>query len=722
MNKVALLIGVSEYTISDFKPLPAPHKDVEALREILQDPQLGGFEKTNIKILKDPNAQEMRSSIEELFDGKRRDDLLLLYFSGHGVVRSDGAFYLAPCNARKNRLNSTGVGADYIHKIMGGCRSRKQVIILDCCFSGAFAEGLFAKGEDINLSKQLSGQGRAVLTSSSSSEYSLNQKDIELSTYTQCLVDGISTGEADLSNKGEISAEDLHAYISLKIREVAPEMTPKFYPTQEGYRIRISGVPVNNPEQVYRRKAESLVDPFRIPFLGFRIPIYDIFTIDSVGQKILEGKRKELGISDITATAIRNDAIRERYEYSANLRKYSRQYAGALRRSNPITARERSKLASFQRVARLKHIDVENIENGKGTGFKYNNSSKISVPLRIISLGSLLSLTLVFSIVYGKRIFEHISDSDLETKARSSSNSREFRSDITPSLSEENSTENLITPSYTNDRFDLFLSQAKEKIKEKEYRRSVWILEEALEIQPDSAEAHFWLGKAHFKEGRQAFSEPGESGNNSDQSSQNSFREAIRHYSEALDYKYVNLKEIFSDRGEAYWRLEEYQNAIEDLTLAISRYSYLSSDTDSFSDAGLYNLRGLSYHGKGDFKRAVEDYKQAIDFSESGSSEISQISTVYYNLSLSYLNLGEYELALQSCSSALDKFDANSSSSEISKDQIYEFRADLRARTELEDIPGAIEDLRKARTLNFDIGNVNEAKRISDKITALENQ
>ena len=47
-----------------------------------------------------------------------------------------------------------------------------------CCFSGAFAEGLSAKDDGtVDLRSQLGGEGRAVLTSSNSIQYSFEQEE-----------------------------------------------------------------------------------------------------------------------------------------------------------------------------------------------------------------------------------------------------------------------------------------------------------------------------------------------------------------------------------------------------------------------------------------------------------------------------------------------------------------------------------------------------------------
>jgi len=40
------------------------------------------------------------------------------------------------------------------------CRARRQVVILDCCFSGAFASGAKGADDDLSLAERFSGGGR----------------------------------------------------------------------------------------------------------------------------------------------------------------------------------------------------------------------------------------------------------------------------------------------------------------------------------------------------------------------------------------------------------------------------------------------------------------------------------------------------------------------------------------------------------------------------------
>ena len=103
----------------------------------------------------------------------------------------------------------------------------------------AFAEGMAAKDDGALHLEDFGGEGRAVLTSSASIETSSAPEAGEgLSVYTRFLVEGIRTGAADRQQRGFVDAEDLHLYVSRRVAEAAPAMTPQFFPTRSGHRIR----------------------------------------------------------------------------------------------------------------------------------------------------------------------------------------------------------------------------------------------------------------------------------------------------------------------------------------------------------------------------------------------------------------------------------------------------------------------------------------------------
>ncbi|MEO0408650.1 MAG: SUMF1/EgtB/PvdO family nonheme iron enzyme, partial [Cyanobacteria bacterium P01_A01_bin.135] len=235
-----------------------PVKDVVALQHVLEDQELGGFE---VATLENPNPTEMRLAIERLFASATKADLILLFFSGHGVTDDSQRLYLTTRLSLRASFRSTAVDARFIQDLSDTTYAKRQVIILDCCYSGAFAEGWQRKGDiQLNLKRELGKEGRVVLTSSSSTQVSFQQEDGELSLYTQYLVEGIETGAADSDKDGVIRVRELHEYARRKVQEVKPKLKPDIIVAgDEGYDIVLSRARRDRLQE-FRLLVEKYVD------------------------------------------------------------------------------------------------------------------------------------------------------------------------------------------------------------------------------------------------------------------------------------------------------------------------------------------------------------------------------------------------------------------------------------------------------------------------------
>lgn len=111
---------------------------------------------------------------------------------------------------------------------MGKSRSRRQVLILDTCFSGAVGSDLLSKGNDeMQLLDELSGQGRHIMAASSSVQLARQDEGQVYSLFTRFLVEGIETGQADKDEDGLISVKELFDYTSEKVADVSKgQQTP----------------------------------------------------------------------------------------------------------------------------------------------------------------------------------------------------------------------------------------------------------------------------------------------------------------------------------------------------------------------------------------------------------------------------------------------------------------------------------------------------------------
>lgn len=228
--RAALVIAVDSYLDEGLRQLRAPAADASTFGAVLGDPELGGFEVTS---LLNGTAHEVRLAVVEFLADRHPDDVALVYLSCHGLVDARRRLYFAARDTLKDRLSATGVESHWLLDQLEECRARRQIVILDCCFSGAFARGTKGDG-DLGLGERFLGQGRGrvVLTASRGTEYSFEGSPIPGSAvpgsvFTNALVTGIRTGEADADGDGFISVDDAYAYAFDEMRVSGAEQTPQ---------------------------------------------------------------------------------------------------------------------------------------------------------------------------------------------------------------------------------------------------------------------------------------------------------------------------------------------------------------------------------------------------------------------------------------------------------------------------------------------------------------
>jgi uncharacterized caspase-like protein len=267
-TRSALIVANYSFADPGLRRLRAPAEDAEALAEVLQDPAIGDFE---VHTVLDRPAHEVDRAVEAFFNDRSPDDLLLMHFSGHGVKDENGDLYFAAADTDLSLLGATAVSADFVNRLMSRTRSRRVVLLLDCCYAGAFERGLAARGDtELHLGERLGGRGRAVITASTAMEYAFEgtelteTADSRPSVFTSAVVDALRSGEADTDQDGLIGLDELYDYVYDKVRSVTPSMTPSkwaFGFQGELYLARRSQ-PVTTPSPLPAELEEALASPF----------------------------------------------------------------------------------------------------------------------------------------------------------------------------------------------------------------------------------------------------------------------------------------------------------------------------------------------------------------------------------------------------------------------------------------------------------------------------
>lgn len=278
-QKYALLIGNNEFDDPNLSRLLAPPLDIQVLGELLDKPEIGGFTEV-VTLLNKPYAV-VRKAIARFFAQRKRNDLLLLYFSGHGILDENGLLHLAVQDTERDLLNATAIEASFITSIMDHSLSNRQVLVLDCCQSGAFGRSKSVIGTSVGTASafQGTGYGRVVLTATDATQFAWDGETLigeaQNSVFTHFLIQGLETGEADTDADGLITLDELYEYVYEKTLAETPRQTPAKW----SYKVQGNIVLAQNPHPVVK------VAP---------LPVDLVQAIDSPLAGVREGAIKDL--------------------------------------------------------------------------------------------------------------------------------------------------------------------------------------------------------------------------------------------------------------------------------------------------------------------------------------------------------------------------------------------------------------------------------------------
>ena len=247
-RRAALVVATARYEDQELAQLRSPVRDAHDLAAVLADPEIGGFTVTTVA--DQPEAQ-LRRQIAAFLAQRTAEQTVLVFLSCHGLQDRSGRLYFAASDTLKSQPRATALSSAHLLEELDDCRARQQILILDCCFSGAFDER--HKGT-VDLERHLAGhgRGRAVLTASRGFEYSYEGQSLGAepagSMFTTGLVHGLQTGAADADQDGYVSWDEAFAYADEHVRTAGAAQTPQRYEFGgEGHKIILARSPKGRP-------------------------------------------------------------------------------------------------------------------------------------------------------------------------------------------------------------------------------------------------------------------------------------------------------------------------------------------------------------------------------------------------------------------------------------------------------------------------------------------
>jgi hypothetical protein len=252
-QRYAVLIGNGLFSEDELylRHLRCPANDVDGLKSLLSTEQYGSYVITTII---DGTHDVGRRAIYECLTKAKADDLVLIYYSGHGKLDEEGNLYLVSKDTVIDALPPTSIPIEDVKKYTRETRASAVVVILDCCFSGAVKK--MFKGEVSDQAshaiRDLQGQGTFYLTASTDIQVAEEKEGDDYSLLTKYMIQGIREGTADSNDDGKISFQELCSFVQ---KSVAPEgkQRPKAWALDTAGEVIIAFT--GKPASDMRRKA-----------------------------------------------------------------------------------------------------------------------------------------------------------------------------------------------------------------------------------------------------------------------------------------------------------------------------------------------------------------------------------------------------------------------------------------------------------------------------------
>jgi Caspase domain len=133
----AVLIGTSRYQDTSLESLPGVANNLSDLAVALTAPQGAGLPASNCVVLRDPPAQAVVGD-HIAAAASEAEDVLLVYYSGHGLMSWDGnnELFLALRDTKAKQLRTSALRYGDLRQDILDSSARTKVLIMDCCFAG----------------------------------------------------------------------------------------------------------------------------------------------------------------------------------------------------------------------------------------------------------------------------------------------------------------------------------------------------------------------------------------------------------------------------------------------------------------------------------------------------------------------------------------------------------------------------------------------------------
>lgn len=187
-------------------------EDARRIARLLESPRCGFA----VHAVEDPRARgQVMDEVASVLERCSRSDTVIVYFSGHGVIKRGNLFLLLR-SSKDESFARTTLSARHLLDLLSECGARQKLFILDCCNAGTLASSTGLKGERVPAeSLGIEPENHYVLMASGHLEPARELEELKGSFLTSHICSALEERfvEADEDGDRTLSLDDLTRWL-----------------------------------------------------------------------------------------------------------------------------------------------------------------------------------------------------------------------------------------------------------------------------------------------------------------------------------------------------------------------------------------------------------------------------------------------------------------------------------------------------------------------------
>ncbi|MEM6345803.1 MAG: hypothetical protein AAF927_18055 [Bacteroidota bacterium] len=210
MVRSALMLSARLYEDNKTAQLVASPAEFDALKEALNDTRIGGFGR--IYTQENESCAAAQQAISQFFHNREPHELLLMYMTGFELINHEGEVYFVDINTDMESLEETAISASFIREVVKNCKSESKVLLIDS-FARTLMDQQTRDEKELRLANFSAETRSVVLTSQDTLKTIRTEGGQKNPGFTESIIQGLASGDADLDQRGYISENELFLYV-----------------------------------------------------------------------------------------------------------------------------------------------------------------------------------------------------------------------------------------------------------------------------------------------------------------------------------------------------------------------------------------------------------------------------------------------------------------------------------------------------------------------------